>query len=61
MSGQRGDIETMKSILESEIGPGWSGQAERLKEFLLAKDADGYTALHRAVYSGQVPAAEVIS
>ncbi|VDN98898.1 unnamed protein product [Rodentolepis nana] len=59
LSGQRRDIGTMKSILESEIGPNWADEAKRLKDFLLAKDEDGYTALHRAVYSGQVPAAEV--
>lgn len=51
----------MKSILESEVGPSWADEPERLNEFLLAKDEDGYTALHRAVYSGQVLAAEVMN
>ncbi|VUZ40183.1 unnamed protein product [Hymenolepis diminuta] len=60
LSGQRGDIDTMKSILESEVGPSWVDEPERLNEFLLAKDDDGYTALHRAVYSGQVLAAEFL-
>nr|CDS31712.1 ankyrin repeat domain containing protein 49 [Hymenolepis microstoma] len=60
LSGQRGDIGTMKSILESEVGPNWADEPEKLKGFLLAKDGDGYTALHRAVYSGQVPAAEFL-
>ncbi|VDO02365.1 unnamed protein product, partial [Rodentolepis nana] len=36
-----------------KIGPNWADEAKRLKDFLLAKDEDGYTALHRAVYSGQ--------
>ncbi|KAM3184319.1 hypothetical protein ACTXT7_008600 [Hymenolepis weldensis] len=60
LSGQRGDIDTMKSILESEVSPIWADEPERLSEFLLAKDEDGYTALHRAVYSGQVLAAEFL-
>ncbi|KAM7532966.1 hypothetical protein Aperf_G00000123536 [Anoplocephala perfoliata] len=60
LSGQKGDIDTMKSVLESEIGPDWADQPEKLSEFLLAKDADGYTALHRAAYSGQISAAEFL-
>lgn len=50
----------MRSILETEVGPNWADNTEETMKFLLAKDADGYTALHRAAYSGQVPAAEVL-
>ncbi|KAH9277701.1 Ankyrin repeat domain-containing protein 49 [Echinococcus granulosus] len=60
LSGQRGDLETMKSVFEIEIGPDWANQPSRLKEFLLAHDDDGYTALHRAVYSGHVETAEFL-
>lgn len=49
----------MKSVFEAEIGPDWANQPTRLEEFLLAHDDDGYTAFHRAVYSGHIEAAEV--
>lgn len=52
-------METMRSVLETQIGSEWQVQRPKLDEFLLAHDDDGYTALHRAVYSGHLPAAEV--
>ncbi|VDM31646.1 unnamed protein product [Hydatigera taeniaeformis] len=60
LSGQRGDLETIKSVLQTEIGPDWANHPSKLKEFLLAHDDDGYTALHRAVYSGHVETAEFL-
>ncbi len=49
----------MHSILEKEFGSPLEEKSESVKEFLLSHDEDGYTALHRAVYSGQHEATKV--
>ncbi|VDD80640.1 unnamed protein product [Mesocestoides corti] len=60
LAGQKGDLATMQRILKTEVGENLDEKKAELVEFLFAHDSDGYTALHRAVYSGQYDAAKFL-
>ncbi|KAK4468138.1 hypothetical protein MN116_008304 [Schistosoma mekongi] len=53
VAAENNDLATVLSLIESAKQKGCKGEVE-FKQLLLAKDQDGYTALHRAAYGGHV-------